>query len=193
MSTVTVGVPTYDGLKTLTAFSLVSAVAFLRATGHNVHLSARQGPYTHWNREGLVDDAIDGGSDYLMMIDADLVFPADGIVRMLGREKDVIGGFYMMKMLPPTNTIKMGERDENGEYEAVKDWTPPQDPFQCSAVATGFMLIDMTKLKELERPWFPCVFPVGEDIAFCEHARAAGLEVWCDPTFKIDHLGDYHY
>lgn len=191
MTAVSVGVPSYDGMKTQTAFALVSAVQCLRETGYDVHLTARQGPYTHWNREGLVEDARSAGTDYLMMIDADLYFPSDGIVRLLRHEKDVVAGLYMMKTLPPVNPIKLS--DGNGGYLGIKKWKPPPEVFRCAAVPTGFMLIRMAAIRDLPAPLFPCVQPVGEDVAFCQAVEAAGLEVWCDPTFKIDHIGDYHY
>jgi hypothetical protein len=188
---ISVGVPSYNGMKTQTAFCLVSAVQMLREGGHSVHLTAQQGPYTHWNREELVKDALDAGSSHLMMIDSDMVFPADGIVRLLSREKDVVGGFYMMKTQPPTNTVKLP--DGEGGFRGESDWTPPSEPFRVAALGTGFLLIDLEAIAPLERPLFPCIRPIGEDVAFCQKAEAAGLEIWCDPTFQLGHLGDFTY
>ena len=34
---------------------------------------------------------------------------------------------------------------------------------------------------------------LGEDFSFCRKARLAGLEVWADPSFEVQHLGDYGY
>jgi hypothetical protein len=183
--------PTHSGVKTQTAFCLAAVCCATRAAGIDIHLSSRTGPYTHWNRDGLVDDALEENSDYLMMIDSDLFFPAEGITTLLSRGKDVIGGFYMMRGLPPINTIKLD--DGKGGYLGTKDWTPPPEPFPVAAVATGFLLVYMKVYKALERPWFPCVEPVGEDVAFCQNAIKAGFEVWCDPTFPIKHIGDYLY
>jgi hypothetical protein len=169
----------------------VGAVQMLRESGYDIHLTARQGPYVHWNREELVKDAIDAGCDYQMQIDCDMVFPSDGIVRLLKLERDIAGGFYMMKVLPPVNTIKIS--DGNGGYKGDKEWTPPNEPFQCAAVGTGFMLVNLAAIQAVPRPLFPCVQPVGEDVAFCQQAAEAGLEIWCDPTITLSHIGDYHY
>jgi hypothetical protein len=188
---VSLGVASYGSMKTITGFCLIGAVSALRESSYDVHLTCRQGPYTHWNREMLVVDALDAGVSHLMMVDTDMVFPADGIVKLLGLEKDVVGGFYMMKTTPPVNTIKMD--DGNGGYMGEKEWVPPAEPFRCAAVATGFMLIDLDAIKDVPRPLFPCVQPVGEDVAFCKQAVAAGLEIWCDPTIKLGHLGDFTY
>lgn len=175
--------------------SLVMAICTVQASGTSIHLTARSGPYVGWNRDKIVEDAVNAGTDYLMMIDTDLVFPEHAILTLISRQKDIIGGLYMMKMLPPAHTIKHGEFDPaTNEYtEGPQNWTPPAEPFRCAAVATGFLLIRMEAIADLSRPLFPTVRPVGEDMAFCENAKAHGLEIWCDPTFHIEHLGDYRY
>jgi hypothetical protein len=196
MSSILIGVPHYGGFKAEMACSLVAAVADLSRNGHEVALSTRGGPYTHWNREQLGEDAVEAGVGHLMMIDADMMFLPDSIGRMLGRGKPIIGGFYMMKTTPPMNTIKLS--DGNGGYLGTKNWTPPPEPFPVAAVATGFLLISTDVLRTLPKPWFPCEYTdgpdsVGEDVAFCRAALAHGYEVWCDPTFRLVHIGDYGY
>lgn len=32
-----------------------------------------------------------------------------------------------------------------------------------------------------------------EDVSFCRRARAAGCEIWIDPSFEVQHIGDYAY
>jgi hypothetical protein len=34
---------------------------------------------------------------------------------------------------------------------------------------------------------------IGEDVNFCKRANEMGLEVWCDPTIRIGHIGEYLY
>jgi hypothetical protein len=63
------------------------------------------------------------------------------------------------------------------------------------------MAIDIERVQRIPRPLFdapaiipnPEVTPMGEDLYFCRKARAWGLEVWCDPTIEIKHIGDYEY
>jgi hypothetical protein len=191
MGAVTIGVATYDSMKTKTAFCLAAAVTTTAKAGVDVHFAARSGPYTHWNREALVEDAVNAGTDHLMMIDTDMVFPADAILTLLSRGKDVIGGAYMMKQLPPIHTVKMAAA--GGGFTEEQDVTLPAGPFQCAAVGTGFMLINMEAISVLERPLFECVSPIGEDVAFCLKAAAADLEVWCDPTLGLKHIGDHEF
>jgi hypothetical protein len=176
-------------MKVQTALSLAVAV---KATPYDITLTARKGPYTHWNRDALVQEALESNSSHLMFIDTDVVFPHDGIHKLLGHDKDIVGAMYNVKgSVPPLNTIKFA--DSKGRYATVPHEAVPKELFKCAAIPTGFMLINMQVFDKLKKPYFPCVPPVGEDVAFCKAAIKADIEIWCDPTIPVGHLGDYLY
>lgn len=76
-----------------------------------------------------------------------------------------------------------------------------REPFPCRAIGTGFALIQMWVFDKIPRPWFffrPEKFrgihfgTIGEDVWFCDAAHDNSIEVWCDPTIQIRHVGiDY--
>lgn len=195
---IAVCIPTLGHVHVKTTIALCLATNLLRASGHTVTIHTRLGPYTHWNREHLVNDAIElAQADYVMFVDADIVFPTDGMIRLLAAQKPVIGGPYNLKQDEAMSTIKMP--DGNGGFAAVKDFPFPDEPFEVAALGTGFMLVDLAAIADLERPLFPCDFGgpdnpmVGEDIAFCRKVTDAGLSVWCDPSVQCGHIGDKVY
>jgi hypothetical protein len=57
----------------------------------------------------------------------------------------------------------------------------------------------MSVFNKLTRPYFPMSFDdkgqvtVSEDIGFCEKAKDAGFDIWCDPTVEVKHYGDFAY
>jgi hypothetical protein len=60
------------------------------------------------------------------------------------------------------------------------------------------MLVDTGVFKLIDMPWF--FFKslggnafMGEDYWFCERAKEKGIEIWCDPTIAVGHLGTYQY
>lgn len=186
-------------MKIVTVCSLVLATNYLRATGHDTTLHVQTGPYTHWNREHLVEDAQAADASHLMFIDTDIVFETDAITRLLERDLDVVGGAYNMKQDRPVSTIKMWNADRSG-FVDQPEREMPEAPFQVAAMGTGFMLINMRVFDRLPRPWFPCEYgdgngtaPMGEDIRFCLNAQDAGFRVWCDPTVALQHIGDKRY
>jgi hypothetical protein len=75
----------------------------------------------------------------------------------------------------------------------------PAQPFLCYAVPTGCLLIDLSIMAQISQPWFQVTHKpdgsvdMGEDVWFCVQVRAAGFEVWCDPTIPVGHIGDYRF
>lgn len=180
-------IASYHGMEADTAVCLA---AMARLTPCAISINVRQQrPYTHWNREDLVADARDDGATHMLFIDTDLIFPADAAVRLLAHGVDVIGANYHMKIEAPVpiSTIKLNDNEGGGVALIGK---PPETPsFKCAAIPTGLMLIDMTVFDRLDQPYFPCEMPVGEDIAFCRKVRDAGMDVWCDQTIAVGHIG----
>ncbi len=190
----TIGIASYDSMKVETALCLATAVKTLTC---EMVLTAQKGPYTHWNRKAIVESAISEGSTHLMFVDTDVTFPADGIPKLLALDKDIAGASYNTKDQSrvggtPLATFKMA--DAEGNLLDVPGHAIPQEPFPCFAVATGFMLIRLEGLQRMNgTPLFYCEDGVGEDVWFCRKAQEAGLEVWCDPTIPVSHLGDFAY
>jgi hypothetical protein len=76
--------------------------------------------------------------------------------------------------------------------------TLPDEPFRVGAVATGLMAINLKRLTQCMAPPFFAYGTlgtrfVGEDIAFAQRATTAGLEVWCDPTVSVLHMGEFPF
>jgi hypothetical protein len=190
----TIGIPCHDGFKAEMVLSLLHALA---GFPHSVHFAVHKGCYLHANREAIVQEAIAAGSTHLMFLDTDIVFPPDGIQKLLAHGKAIVGGAYNVKALPPVSTIKLA--DANGDFVNTSGASLPREPFPCAAVPTGFMCLDLTALlaSGLPAPYFTFGTYkgqlMGEDVHFCQRARAAGLEIWCDPTIALGHVGDYLY
>jgi hypothetical protein len=74
----------------------------------------------------------------------------------------------------------------------------PTELFQCGAVATGLMAINLKRLTAMMAPPYFTYGTLGtkfqgEDVGFCLRARPLGLEVWCDPTINVLHMGEFPY
>lgn len=189
-----IGMPVYDSVCVET---MLCAILALRTLPYEIHFNFRKGTYLHDARNQIVKEALKVGATHLMFIDSDLTFPEDGITRLMSHKKDIIGGAYNMKSLPPTSTIKLC--DENGEFISKKDFEVPADkPFKVYAVPTGFMLIRLDAIKDMIDPFDFGKKEngelIGEDVNFCIRAqKEMGLDIWCDASIKIGHIGQYLY
>jgi len=193
MTQVTIGIPSQGMWKDAMGLSLAQAVIGLP---YALHFSIQRGPYLETNRDACVTDALSVKSDYLVFIDTDIAFPPEALGQLIAHGKDVVGGNYYEKRLPLVSTVKLLGQAFDGQ---MVQRTFPTAPFQCAAVATGFLCLDLKRVVQCMAPPYFCFgtkdgkLRAGEDVEFCLRARKAGLQVWCDPTISLWHIGDYFF
>ena len=126
-----------------------------------------------------------------MLIDNDMMFPADGLDRLLAHDVDIVGTSYRRRKAPfdlieyPTvEGLSMADSGERGIHE----WT---------GLPAGFLLINMRVISAMKYPWFydipgnsPDEFQTGDTI-FGRNALAKGFKVFCDYdlTRECLHIG----
>ena len=127
---------------------------------------------------------------HLMFFDTDMIFPADTLTRLLSHDKDIVGATYSQRM-PPFHPLTV---TEEGEHIHVASGLR-----RVRLMPTGCMLIRASVFNMLSKPYFNLVAEGdhlrGEDYYFCEKARAAGLEIWCDGDLssQVGHIGQKIY
>lgn len=189
---VLIGVIATDYIRSKTTATLVSLVK--RFPKSDVLI--RQGCYLHNNRNDCAQAAIDGKYDYLFFVDSDMCFSAEVLDRLIKDDKDIVGGNYNMRRFPLTSVLKL--TDDEGNLIA-KTEEIPHDLFKVHALGTGCMLIKVSALKNIPKPWFwfgdadKPTEQCGEDIFFCRQCVKAGYEIWCDGNMSILHIGEYLY
>ena len=135
---------------------------------------------------------LSGDATHLMFVDADIKFNPTDVVKLLTHDKDIVGGIYPQKTLPPkmvVNTIDNGKREGN--------------LIEVGTIGTGFMLIKRTVFEKLieegatpyndqmelinnnQYDFFQCTIDsrgryLTEDWSFCRRWRQVGGEVWAD-------------
>lgn len=178
---VTVGIPA--GTMLHTEFALCLANMMVRTYRERPEVEASLYVYKSsmvpLSRNKIAEYAIESGAKYLMFIDSDMEFPADGLLRLLNEAeagyRDVIGANYIKRGLP-FNSLTL---DLEGKEISKAKWV-----VEVSRLPTGFMLIDTAILLKLSKPWF--TYPingetlVSEDYAFCDVVRKAGFKLWMD-------------
>lgn len=176
--------------------TLLSVVGILNSTPHDFFVDYRTGCYIEQNRTVLIQTAIREKCDKLFFLDADMVVEGQVVNKLLALNKPVVGAAYNGRSLPLYTNVKMA--DDTGKLIAVPG-PLPAEPFKCAGVPTGCMLIDIPTVQKVPYPWFDLTyFPdgtldTGEDIYFCRKLQEHGVEIWCDPTIQIGHIGTYTY
>jgi hypothetical protein len=186
---IAIGIPTTGTIKTPTVESII---AMIGQTEGEVHFFTRSGCYIHENRRELVKEAKMINADYLFFFDSDMIAPPDTINKLISHNKMIVGTNPNLRSLPLEGTVKFIENGKVVKKEI------PEKLFQCSALGTACLLIDMRVFNMIDKPWF--WFEdlgkddfIGEDIWFCRQAERKGIEIYCDPLIKVGHIGDYIY
>ena len=189
---ITLAIPTNRRVQPQTAQCLMELVARGR---HEFHILIAEEGYTiAENRNYIAVQALNAGSDHLMMIDDDMTFEVETLEKLLAVDKPIVGVAYhprtetgeITKYLDETHAIVLAETDDP-KYKK---------PFKCYATGTGIILIQCAVFPDMPRPWFDFEWEesgqckTGEDWYFCIEAGKKGFETWCDPTVKVGHLGD---
>ena len=163
---------------------------------------AERGFNTAENRNYCVVQAQKNGSDYLLFIDDDMTFLPSTLEELLAHKKEIVGVNSQSRCLPPSSTV--GLMDKDGKYmhpDKHTEWEMriPDKLFKAYFVGAGILLIKMSVFDRIKKPYFEFIMGKdgqvlhGEDGSFCDKAKEAGIDVFCDPEIYVGHLGEYEF
>ena len=135
-----------------------------------------------------------------MWIDSDQIFNPTDFSQLLRHDKDIIGGLYYMedgKQFPVVKDWNEEYFKEHGSFKFLnkEDIQTKKEPFEVVYTGFGFLLIKRGVFETVTYPWFePQHFDFGgvvdfasEDVSFCKKAKAAGFNIFIDPTVIVGH------
>ena len=166
-------------------------------------VKVERSPYIEYNQMKLVKVAKANKITHIIFIETDNVFPPWAIEQLIDDDKMVVGASYNFKTLSPPGCKKQGVAplvkmwDENGKPRDITMEELPPTLFKCYSIPNGFMLVDMKVFDLISYPYFKNDWEgdgfKGGDVYFCENVRRSGIDVWCDPTVVVGHIGSYTY
>ena len=187
-----IAVPTFETISAETFKSIYG----LDTGEHEVAFNYVKGYDCAKARNDIGKMSVDGGFDYVLMVDSDMVLPEDALMNLLEYPVDLALGLY-----PHRNT-------KTGEIELFK---PKQanfvDRFNYSEVPTtprfkvkgggfGCALVNVNMFKKIKFPWFKYVVYdngnlLSEDLYFCISVGGIGGTIEADSRVRCGHLMKY--
>ncbi len=138
-------------------------------------------------RNRIVQEALKYNSDYLLFIDADMVFKPDLLLRLLKHDVPFVNALAFRRIKPHYPCIfKWNEKE--GSYETV-----PYFGGLLEVDATGMpaVLIKMEIFKKMKQPWYYYEDHLfSSDLTFCRNAKRLGYKILIDTDLKIGHIGE---
>lgn len=168
-------------------FAMAYAQLCMASAGLPLRLITAKSSIVAQARNTGVDRAREAEADFLLFLDSDMVFPPTTLLRLLLRKKDIVGATYTKRVAP---------------FEILGTKLPDQptlltgDLLEMQRIPTGCLLINMRVFDKLTKPYFRFDVDalgqiVGEDYVFCDRAREAGFQIWCDAPLsrELGHIG----
>lgn len=163
------------------------------------------GAYVDVMRNQSVSLALRGQYDFLMMLDADMIYPKHSVIQSVNHDKDVVCGLYYWKTLKPYVNKPGGGYAPHAykEYAETIFNDYPQwvsinvEKQEASLVPVeglggGGLCIKREVLEKVGRPQFECTWESteisGEDLNFCRKAKKEGFKLYCDLSLKFGHI-----
>lgn len=186
MKHIIVCVPTGDTVHTdfcLSVSALMARTAIDSLSGlQQVDLLNIRTSVVEVGRFMIVRDALARGADATLFLDSDMVFPENTLARLLAHDKPIVGATYIKR------------RDPFDVLGTAIDDIPPgaKGIAQMARMPFGCMLIRREVYDKVPRPWFQVDYIpeddsfLSEDFWFCDRAREAGFDIWCDLDLSHD-------
>jgi hypothetical protein len=195
-------------LHSLFAESFVSMISYAKereaVTGIFADFRLVWGAYVDVMRNNCAAITEKGQYDYLIMLDADMVYPKDTIERLVKHDLPVVGGLYYWKIKKPYKNapgfgyaphvykkLKPSMLNEYRQYAAL-DVSEKKGLLEVDGLGGGGLCIKREVLEKVGRPQFECTWESteisGEDLDFCRKAKEEGFNVYCDLDLELGHL-----
>jgi hypothetical protein len=194
-----IAVPAMEMVNAEFAQHLAMAAANLVANGIKINCAFNIGSVITIARRNLTDIFLKSDFDYIWWVDSDMKFPIDAPIRLLKRNKALVGANYRRRRFPnPSFTGMMGSSGQFKEFE-TRDDSPPME--LIDVLPHGMVLAHRSVYEAIPQPHYLQEYipelnlEIGEDIYFCQKAQKAGFEVWCDQELsrEVAHIGIFHF
>ena len=194
-----IAVPSMEMVNAEFAQHLAMAAANLVAHGIKINCAFNIGSVITIARRNLVDIFLKSDFDYIWWVDSDMKFPIDSPIRLLKRNKDIVGVNYRRRRFPNANfTGMVGTNGSFKEFHTT-DNSPAME--LIDVLPHGCVLVKRHVYERIPQPHYIQEFipsmnlEIGEDIFFCQQAQKAGFEVWCDQELsrEVAHIGIFHF
>jgi hypothetical protein len=213
------GLPCYGGtMFESVATSMIKFALYSQRIGMNFSLDTMiNESLVQRARNHLVAKFLESSvATHLMFIDSDIGFEPEHIFKLLLHDKDIVGGLYPKKTLPPDYVVNVSPEavDEKGQIKVDGGLIP------VSRLGTGFMLIKREvfekhmaaypntkftnnigldpKFNPFCYTFFDCWISqdenreyLSEDWGFIVKSRVIGIQAYADPTIRLNHSGTF--
>lgn len=136
-------------------------------------------------RNMLLEKFFQSDCEYLLSVDSDILVPPDIIKRLLSRNCQIISALVCNgHHINDTSIYNVMRKTSAGSYQHIKDF--PRDRIFSVDITGAAYMIHRSVITD-HKVYYSARFG-GEDIGFCEAARARGIPIYCDGSIECQHM-----
>lgn len=205
-----IAVPTFESIHPDT----YKSIWYLDKDGHDVLFEYVRGYDCATARNKIAQKAMDHNTDYVLMVDNDVVLPDNTLLTMLDAPVDVCLGYYAHRNADNLYTGRVSVcrlHQPDGSlyynYPLESEYTAEemdqfaaggQNKIQIHGGGMGCALIRTEIFRLLPYPWYDWVNyadshrgMLSEDLYFCEKCKSLNIPVYTDSRAKCGHIFRY--
>jgi hypothetical protein len=188
----------------------IAMVAYASARGYEVQqVGVVERMLIHQARNVLAEGFMRTECDWAFWMDSDMLMPADTIVKLVEQAKKLdtkfMTGVYYQRLgehlpvlwrknpilMDGTPAPLLGEKNDPKDAHLHHFIIPTgQLPLKADVCGFGCVLTHRSMFEAIPKPWFKTIADeCSEDFYFCEKAKAAGFQLWADPSIPLGHEG----
>lgn len=193
MKKILIAVPCMDQVAAPFAQSLASLI---KPKDTETIIQMLCGSLIYDSRNKLAAAAVKAEADYILWIDADMVFNPDALLKLmqdLDEGADIASGLYFRRAKPYTPVAFDKLEIPEGGPASFTNYTGPLEGItEVGGVGFGFVLMRTDVLIDCFSVYGTCFTPLagfGEDLSFCWRARQQGYKIMLDTGVKCGHVG----
>ncbi len=194
-SKVLLGVITNRGsMPTYFIKSLFEIFEFTRASGIQAEIRTFDSVEVQIMRNKCCNHAVDEEFDYVFMLDTDMKYPRDSVVRLIKHDKDFVVGSATQRIYPffPTQYKKFSQDTFKNKENRVFITKEDKELIEIGSSGVVGALIKVSCLKKLKMPYFKIEYFddldfTGSDVYFCKQLAENKIKLFLDPTINYEH------
>ena len=197
LTSVSILVPTKDIVYSHFSYSLSNLMKVSTQMGVDTHLFFDSSTILINQRENLIDNSIEMGTEWCLWLDSDMMFPPTTLLRLLSHKEDIVACNYMKRSFPSKSVAFTDPTD-------WESWVPLEHSNNLEvveAVGMGCVLMRTNVFKQLTKPYFEYTYQsetrdwIGEDFTLFKKLNDLGYKVKIDMNLstQVYHIGTFAY
>lgn len=179
-----IAIPTLDFVHVDFMRCLVNLTNRLKDEGIEFDIDIRSGTLVYIARNRLAIKAFQQSYTHVLWLDSDMIFTDDVLDDLLFSGKDFVAGVFHARRPPHMSCLFTSLIP----LERVLEY--PTDTFEIKGCGFACVLMKTELFGKIDvLHAFDPMPDLGEDLACCKRLTDAGVQLWCEPSCRIGHIG----